>query len=143
MQCSRKFCFSSEFCWCFRVDHNRNLLFGDWMSLIENTTSHFMCFYEWHLITANHVIWLVCMCRWWRVLYLCMYLICKMSTFRIPFCNSNTSSTTFLALPGGRKRKRWGHVLCSVALIILQIYNVSRTAGGAQDNSDKKNSRKA
>lgn len=45
-------------------NHHTNSLFRDWILLMENTTSCFLSFHGWHLITENHIIWLAGMCRW-------------------------------------------------------------------------------
>lgn len=115
-----------------------NSLFRNWILLLENTISHFLSFHGWHLITENHVIWLVGMCRWWRVFYFCIYSIWKMYPFFRFLCNSNISRQS-LALSLGRKSsQKWGHVLCSRDLIILQIWNSSGTTDLAQDHIDQK-----
>lgn len=69
----------------------------------RNSFSHFLYIYGWHLITINHVIWLVCMYRWWRVFYFCTW-FAKCIYFLDLFANSNTISRRSLALLLGRKR---------------------------------------
>ena len=54
-------------------NHHRNSLFGYWISRMENTTSCFLYFCEWPLITEDYVICLVGMCRWWITLFLCLF----------------------------------------------------------------------